>query len=85
MSLEKRNKKRGLLFRLFLIKSIMEANSMYPDQTATLFVWFYSLRPSQHFSVMSGRVFLGLASTKQRIKCLAQVPPVGFESATPRS
>ena len=36
--------------------------------------------PVNNFSVMSGRVFLGLASTKQSIKFLAQeynaVPPV---------
>ena len=36
--------------------------------------------PVDIFSVMSGRVFLGLTSTKQRIKCFAQghntVPPV---------
>ena len=28
--------------------------------------------PVSNFSVMSGRVFLGLTSTKQGIKCLAQ-------------
>ena len=33
---------------------------------------FDSLRPSNNFSVMSRRVFLGWTSTKQRIKCLAQ-------------
>ena len=38
-----------------------------------IFVRFDSLHPSQHFfSVMLGHVFLGLTSTKQRIKCLAQ-------------
>ena len=31
------------------------------------FVGFDSLRPSQKFSVMSGRVFLGQTNTKQRI------------------
>ena len=40
------------------------------------------------FSVMSGRNFLGLTSTKQRIKCLAQehnpVALVRLEPATPR-
>ena len=36
------------------------------------FVCFDSLRPSQQFSVMSGRVSLGQTSTKQRIKYLAQ-------------
>ena len=38
---------------------------------------------------MSGRVFLGLTSTKQRVKYLAQgqkaVTPVTLEPATPRS
>ena len=42
--------------------------------------------PVNHFSVMSGLVFLGLTSTKQRIKCLAQgynaVAPVRLEPAT---
>ena len=37
-----------------------------------LFVSCDSLRPSQHFSVMAGWVFLGLTSTKQMVKCLAQ-------------
>ena len=36
--------------------------------------------PVNNISVMSGQVFLGLTSTKQRIKCLAHghnaVPPV---------
>ena len=37
------------------------------------FVLFDALRPSQRlFSVMLGWVFLGLTSTKQWIKCLAQ-------------
>ena len=44
------------------------------------FVLFDSLLPSQLFSVILGRVFMDLTSTKQRIKCLAQghnaVPPV---------
>ena len=40
-------------------------------------VWFDSLRPSQQFSVM-WQVFLGWASTKQRIKCLSQ----GHNTAT---
>ena len=37
-----------------------------------LFVWFDSLRPSQQFSAMSGRVFLGWTSNKQGLMCLAQ-------------
>ena len=41
------------------------------------------------FSVMSGQVFLGWTSTKQRIKCLAQwhnaVPLVRLELPTPQS
>ena len=37
-----------------------------------LFVWFNSLHPSQHFSVMSERVSLGRNRTKQQIKCLAK-------------
>ena len=45
--------------------------------------------PVNIFSVMSGWVFLGLTSTKQRIKCLAQghnaVPPVRLEPAAPQS
>ena len=56
--------------------------------TSVLFVvWFDN--PSQQFSVMSGRVFLGLTSTKQRIKCLAQgynaVAPVRLKPTTPLS
>ena len=38
-----------------------------------LFVCFDSFSSSQPFSVMSGRVFLGLTSTKQRIMCLAHL------------
>ena len=42
--------------------------------------------PVKNFSVMSGRVFLGLTSTKQRMKCLAQghnaVPLVRLEPTT---
>ena len=42
--------------------------------------------PLDNFSVMSGLVFLGLTSTKQRIKCLAQahntVSPVRLKPAT---
>ena len=45
--------------------------------------------PNNNFSVMSGRVVLGLTSTKQRIKYLAQghkaVSPVSLEPTTPRS
>ena len=45
--------------------------------------------PVNNFSIMPGRVFLGLTSTKQRIKCLAQghntVPPVRHKPAAPRS
>ena len=36
-----------------------------------LFVWFDYVLVNK-FSVMSGQVFLGWTSTKQRIKCLAQ-------------
>ena len=43
--------------------------------------------PVNTFSVMSGQVFLGLTSTKQRIKCLAQghkaVPTVRLKPTTP--
>ena len=53
---------------------------------------FDSLRPSQQFSVMSGRIFLFLASTKQSIKCLDQwrnavptLPSMRREPATARS
>ena len=35
-----------------------------------LFVWFDSLRPRQHLPAMSGWVFLGWTSTKQRIRVL---------------
>ena len=45
--------------------------------------------PINIFSVMSGLVFLGWTSTKQRIKCLADwnnsVPLVRLEPATPQS
>ena len=45
--------------------------------------------PVNNFPAMSGRVFLGLTNTKQRIKWLAQghntVPPVRIEPAIPRS
>ena len=44
--------------------------------------------PVNNFSVMSGRVFLGLTSTKQGLMCLAQVHNtvalVRFEPATRR-
>ena len=40
------------------------------------------------YSVISGRVFLGCTSTKQRIKCLTQghkaVPPMRLEPTNPR-
>ena len=43
--------------------------------------------PVNSFSVMSGRVVLGLTSAKQRIKCLAQghyaVAPVRLKPANP--
>ena len=52
-----------------------------------LYIWFDSLPPSQHFSTMSGQVFICSTSTKQRIKCRAQghnaVPPVRHDPATP--
>ena len=74
------------LWSLFSHKSILKAGQR---KRICLFVCVDSLRPSQQFSVMSGRVFLGRTSTKQRIKCLAQghitVPPVRLEPATPRS
>ena len=38
-------------------------------------VWF--LRPSQHFSVMSGRIFLDLFSTKQEMQCQPQLSASG--------
>ena len=41
--------------------------------------------PVNIFSVMSGRVFLGLARTKQRIKCVAQVHNEVHEPAISRS
>ena len=44
--------------------------------------------PVNSFSVMPGQVFLGLTSTKQRTRCLAQghnaVAPVRIEPATSR-
>ena len=59
---------------------------------ASLSQWFDGLfvlilsSPVNNFSVMSGQVFLGLTSTKQRIKCLAEghntVPSVSIEPAT---
>ena len=53
------------------------------------FVWFATLHPSQQFSVMSGQVFLGWTSTKQRLMCLAQghnaVTLVRLEPSTPQS
>ena len=46
-------------------------------------------RPSQHFSVMLGLVFLGGTITKLGLMCLAQgqnpVPPVRLEPAALRS
>ena len=51
-------------------------------------IWFIMSR-SPFFSVMSGQVFLGWTTTKQRTKHLAQghnaVPPVRLKPATPRS
>ena len=45
--------------------------------------------PVNNFSVMLKQLFLGWASTKHRIKCLAQehnaVPPVRLKPLTPRS
>ena len=38
--------------------------------------------PVNNFSIMLGCAFLGWTSTKQRIKCLAQVPPMRLEPAT---
>ena len=53
----------------------------------TCLVWFDFYAPVNIFSVMSGWVFLGLTSTKQRVKYLAQghkaVTPVTLEPATP--
>ena len=55
-------------------------------------VWLFFLIlyvPVSNFSIISGWVFLGLTSTKQRIKCLAQghdtVQPARLQPATPRS
>ena len=51
-----------------------------------LYIWFDSLRPSQHFL---SQVFIGSTSTKQRTKYPAQghnaVPLVRLKPATPRS
>ena len=56
----------------------------FPDKTVFLLILNI---PVNNFSVMSERVFLGLTSTKQSIKCLAQghnaVPPLRFKPATP--
>ena len=50
-------------------------------------ILYVKLLPSQHFFVMSSWVFLGLTSTEQRIKCLAQghnaVPLVRLKPTTP--
>ena len=55
------------------------------NNSMLIFVWF----DSYNFSVMSGRVFLGWTSTKQRITCLAQghntVPPVRLHPPTAES
>ena len=60
---------------------------MYPS--LSYYYLLDSLRPSQHFSVMSGQVFLGWTSTKRWYMCLAQGPntltPVRLEPADPRS
>ena len=51
------------------------------------FVCWFLYTPVNNFSVMQGLVFLGLTSTKQKIRCLAQgdnaVPPVRLEPGTP--
>ena len=57
-----------------------------PNFSFCLFVLIHYV-PVNNFSAMSGRVFLGLTSTKQRIKCIAQghniVPLVRLESVIP--
>ena len=65
-----------------------KVSKVYLSYGSCLFVRFdYVL--VNNYSSISGWVFLGLTSTKQRIKCLAQghntVPPVRLEPATPRS
>ena len=54
-----------------------------------VFVCFDSLRPSQHFYAMTGRVLLGSTRTKQRNKSLAKghntVHLVRLEPETHRS
>ena len=55
----------------------------------SFFFWFDSLRPSQHFLVMLGLVFLGRTSPKQGLMCLAQwhitVTPARLETAALQS
>ena len=54
-----------------------------------LFVWYDSLCPINNISVIKGRVFLRLTSTKLGLMCLAQghntVTTVRLEPAAPRS
>ena len=68
----------------------------FQNVTDSVFVWFVSLGPNQHFFshvgtflVMLGQVFLGWTSTYQRVKCLAQgynaVPLIRLEPVTPPS
>ena len=57
---------------------------MDPNKHTVLFVRFDSLRPTNNLSVIKGRVFLGLTSTKLGLMFVA-VMPVRLEPGAPRS
>ena len=43
----------------------MDLSRLLTSALDFFFVWFDSLRPSQQFFIMSGRIFMGWTSTKQ--------------------
>ena len=61
---------------------------MDPNKHTVLFVRFDSLRPTNNLSVIKGRVFLGLTSTKLGLMFVAVMPvrlepgALGLESST---
>ena len=73
------------------LTEVMGFSSTHLFISQTLFCLFDLVLyvPVNNFLVKSGRVFLGLTSTKQRLMCLAQghntATPVRLETATPRS
>ena len=65
----------------------MRKFSFHIARVYTFSVFFILYLSLNSFSVMLGRVSVGLSGTKQRIKCLAQrhnaAPLVKLETATP--